>query len=253
MRLLLGATALAALMASPALAADLRVRGPVYKSPPPVVYNWTGFYGGVNVGYSWGRQSNDWNDSGFPRRFRRPEHERRHRRRSVGLQLAARQLGARHRVQIFRVPPSAAAPPTASLPVAAPAGTTIAAEHKLPWFGTSRTRIGFLPSQYFLIYATGGLAYGQVKSDYALFAGGVGAAQSNFKDTRAGYTVGGGIEGAFGGGWSAKLEYLWVDLGTATSTTTVATGVRVVVDTYSSRVTDSIVRVGLNYKLGGSY
>ena len=37
-----------------AFAADLRVRGPLYKSPPPVVYNSNGFYGGVNVGYSFG-------------------------------------------------------------------------------------------------------------------------------------------------------------------------------------------------------
>ena len=63
--LVLGATALIALATSPALAADLPVRGPVYKSPPPVVYNWTGFYGGVNVGYSWGRQTNDWTIPGF--------------------------------------------------------------------------------------------------------------------------------------------------------------------------------------------
>ena len=63
--LVLGATALAALVAGPALAADLPVRGPVYKSAPPVVYNWTGFYGGVNVGYSWGQQSNDWTVPGF--------------------------------------------------------------------------------------------------------------------------------------------------------------------------------------------
>ena len=87
-----------------------------------------------------------------------------------------------------------------------------------------------------------------MKSNYSLFTGGVGVAQSNSKDIRAGYTVGGGIEGAFGGGWSAKLEYLWVDLGTNASTTTIG---GVVVDSYSSRVTDNIVRIGLNYKLGG--
>ena len=126
----------------------------------------------------------------------------------------------------------------------------LVAEHKLPWFGTSRARIGYLPSQYLLLYATGGLAYGQVKSDYTLYTGGVGAATASFKDVRAGYTVGAGIEGAFGGGWTAKLEYLWVDLGKSTATTTVG---GVLASSVDSKVTDNIVRVGLNYKLGGAY
>ena len=244
--LVLGATALAALVAGPALAADLPVRGPVYKSAPPVVYNWTGFYGGVNVGYSWGQQSNDWTVPGFL-----AISENQNMNGVIGgvqwgynWQLGNWVIGTESDFQ------ASGQRGSTTYCVIAGCGTTTVAEHKLPWFGTSRTRIGFLPSQYFLIYATGGLAYGQVKSDYALFAGGVGVAQSSFKDTRAGYTVGGGIEGAFGGGWSAKLEYLWVDLGTATSNTTIG---GVVVDTYSSRVTDNIVRVGLNYKLGGSY
>src|SRR3954462_6604502 len=57
---LLGGAVLAAFAAGPAGAADLPVRGPVYKSPPPVIYNWTGFYGGVNVGYSSGQHTNEW-------------------------------------------------------------------------------------------------------------------------------------------------------------------------------------------------
>lgn len=244
MRLFLGATALAALVTAPALAADLPVRGPVYKSPPPVVYNWTGFYGGVNVGFSWGKQTNDWAVPGFL-----AVSESQNLNGVVGgvqwgynWQIGNWVLGTESDIQ-------ASAQRGSTVYCVNPAcTTTVNAEHKLPWFGTSRTRIGYLPSQYFLIYATGGLAYGQIKSDYSLFTGGVGIAQSNFQDIRAGYTVGGGIEGAFGGGWSAKLEYLWVDLGKATGTTTFN---GVVVDTYSSRVTDNIVRIGLNYKLGG--
>jgi outer membrane immunogenic protein len=43
-----------------ASAADLPVRAPVYKAPVMVpVYDWTGFYVGGNVGYSWGRSSTD--------------------------------------------------------------------------------------------------------------------------------------------------------------------------------------------------
>ena len=69
------------------------------------------------------------------------------------------------------------------------------------------------------------------------------------KDTRAGWTVGGGIEGAFGGGWSAKLEYLYIDLGKRTETITL---VGLGTDTWDHHFTDHIVRVGLNYRWGGA-
>jgi outer membrane immunogenic protein len=242
--LLLGATAITALVAGPALAADLPVRGPVYKSPPPVVYNWTGFYGGVNVGYSWGRQSNDWVVPGF---FAVSEGQ------NMNGVIGGVQWGYNWQIGTWLIGTEgdfqgSAQRGSTTYCVDPGCITSVAADHKLPWFGTSRARIGYLPSQYFLMYVTGGLAYGEIRSDYGLFAGGLNVAQSNFKDIRAGYTVGGGIEGAFGGGWSAKLEYLWVDLGSATSTTTLG---GFVVDSYSSRVTDNIVRIGLNYKLGG--
>jgi len=44
-----------------AAAADIQAARPVYKAPvlaPVPVYNWTGFYVGVNAGYSWGQQDN---------------------------------------------------------------------------------------------------------------------------------------------------------------------------------------------------
>ena len=121
------------------------------------------------------------------------------------------------------------------------------ADHELPWLGTSRSRLGILVSEAVLLYGTAGIAYGQVKSTYNLGLPGPVAA-FNFKDTRAGWTAGAGIEGAFGGGWSAKLEYLYVDLGNHTSSFTVGPTVISAID---SRVTDNIVRAGLNYKWGG--
>ena len=52
---LLAGAAFAALVAGPALAADLPARTPVYKAPVVAAgYNWTGFYVGGNVGYAWG-------------------------------------------------------------------------------------------------------------------------------------------------------------------------------------------------------
>ena len=90
------------------------------------------------------------------------------------------------------------------------------------------------------------MAYGQTATAVGLPAA---AAVASVKDVRAGWTLGGGIEGAFGGGWSAKVEYLYIDLGKLEQT--VALPLAGVTATFNSRVTDNIVRVGLNYKWGG--
>jgi outer membrane immunogenic protein len=82
-------------------------------------------------------------------------------------------------------------------------------------------------------YITGGAAFGDVKMTP------VGGASET--DTRFGWTGGGGLEYAFQGAWSAKVEYLYVDLGKAScsvATCGVATDV-----TFKT----SIVRGGINY------
>ena len=58
-RMLVGIAAATALIATGALAADLPAKGPVYTKAPVIaaVYDWTGFYIGGNIGYSWGRSS----------------------------------------------------------------------------------------------------------------------------------------------------------------------------------------------------
>jgi opacity protein-like surface antigen len=70
-----------------------------------------------------------------------------------------------------------------------------------------------------------------------------------FQDWKAGWTAGAGIETAMGNGWSAKLEYLYMDLG-KTESTIVTPGLGTLAAT-SRRFTDNIVRVGFNYKWGG--
>jgi hypothetical protein len=48
------------LLTGPAMAADLPVKAPIYETPAVApVYNWTGFYVGVNGGGSWGRSNPD--------------------------------------------------------------------------------------------------------------------------------------------------------------------------------------------------
>jgi outer membrane immunogenic protein len=67
-----------------------------------------------------------------------------------------------------------------------------------------------------------------------------------------GWTAGAGLEWAFTGRWSAKLEYLYVDLGTFTNT---FAGLPPAYPTLtaSSHFTDNIFRVGINYNIGGPH
>jgi outer membrane immunogenic protein len=117
----------------------------------------------------------------------------------------------------------------------------------MPWFGTARSRLGYLVAPTMLLYATAGLAYGQVKSDYLLNIQGVAPASVHFKDAKAGWTAGAGVEFAWASNWSSKLEYLYMDLGT-NEVSLSAAGVTLAVN---RRFADHIVRFGLNYRFGG--
>jgi outer membrane immunogenic protein len=113
---------------------------------------------------------------------------------------------------------------------------------KLQWLGTVRGRLGYAvgPS---LFYATGGFAYGNVKTAIN---------EVSFSDTRTGWTVGGGIEtpfdlfGLFGPNWTSTTEYLYVDLGKSTNDFMLANapgqpGI------LTTGVQEHIFRTGLNY------
>lgn len=104
-------------------------------------------------------------------------------------------------------------------------------ETKNTWFGTGRGRLGWAYDRW-MPYVTGGVAFGEVEATRA----GVGSTS----ETNVGWTVGAGIEGAIAGNWTAKLEYLYVDLGDVSCCGAVATG-NVDFQTH-------MVRAGLNYR-----
>jgi outer membrane immunogenic protein len=130
--------------------------------------------------------------------------------------------------------------------------TFLAAHQRMQWFGTARGRIGFAPMCRLLIYATGGLAYGNV--DYSAntnFDNGTTYPVS-FTRTSLGWTVGGGLEYAISHHWSVKAEYLYYDLGDEGKTQNqlflgVPEGPPFFVH-YNFENTGNIVRGGLNFK-----
>jgi|SRR5450759_2391188 outer membrane immunogenic protein len=97
-----------------------------------------------------------------------------------------------------------------------------------------------------LPYVTGGWAYGHGEISGTTTFGGVATAFSGSQDY-SGWTVGGGVEWAFLNNWSAKVEYLYIDFGNGS---TVAGGPTTsgAVNIVSGRMTDNIVRGGINYK-----
>jgi outer membrane immunogenic protein len=277
-KLLFAGVAAAALAASPALAADLPA--------PPVVtpaWSWTGFYVGANGGYSWGSSDtggvvtlglfvngapfnglhlitpqpgfgansvNGWLGGG---------------QAGFNWQTGALVVGVEGDVQgtgqqgsnVFCSNGLSGACPPLTTPVApGTAPFTLTVDEKLAWFGTARGRIGAAGDR-FLFYLTGGVAFGEIKSDYAsagtlFFAPPSVAASASV--TKVGWVVGGGVEAHLTDNLTAKLEYLYMDLGTF-SDTLIASGSQgvataTVTTAFASHLTDNIVRVGLNYKFG---
>jgi outer membrane immunogenic protein len=198
----------------PAEAADMQR---VYKGPPRPVANfsnWTGFYLGINGGYGWGRSNWD-----YPSGSSSPSGWLLGITAGFNYQINNFVLGIEGDLDWADINAGGVC-------------AAVACNIKSTYLATIRGRIGYNLDR-FLPYITGGAAFAKVSADAPSLAL---AASSN----RTGWTIGGGIEYAFTGAWSAKLEYLYVDLGNFDSgflTPTVA----------NISFKESIFRVGLNY------
>jgi len=253
------------LVATSASAADLRypARAPAPAAayaPPPVPYsNWTGYYFGGNIGYSWGRSENDVTITGLPgtllglstASLARGDQDHQKVDGVIGgfqtgynWQVGNWVMGMESDLQASRQKGDAQ---YCNLGGTSCAIASLDASHRLSWFGTARSRLGILVTPNTLLYGTAGVAYGQVKSDYGLNLFNTQIATVNFKDVKAGWTAGAGVEFALAGNWSTKLEYLYMDLGK----NEIAVSAGGVTATLDRRFTDHIARLGLNYRFGG--
>ena len=273
-----------ACFAAPALGADL----PPSETPP--VFSWSGLYAGLNNGYTWrgtgtfsttavnlfdstaipglwgpasalgatssvGTRLNGFFGGGqlgynwqFSDRF------------IAGLEADLQGAGVRGGGGFQTLTPAAIYPPFV-------AATNVTVHRSLEYFGTLRGRLGYAVTPTMLFYATGGLAYGGVATSTAINQSLTPSlllsanAKSDFFDNRAGWTAGGGVESALTSDLSAKLEFLYYDLGAANITFpnsgplihTAVIGAGQVGDAISSstRFNGFVVRAGLNYHFAG--
>jgi outer membrane immunogenic protein len=249
-RLFLSSLAFGAL-ALPAMAADM-APAPVYKAPVPVpvaICNWCGWYVGANAGYAWSNSNSvdttTTNLSAIPGL-----------NGDVGGAIAAQGTGSvstksngfigggqfgynwqagnivygletdiqglaesnnGSSISNVSTVPGAAA-------VISSTGT-ITSSKSVSYLGTLRGRAGFLATPSFLVYGTGGLAYGGVKTSTTVTESlgfpdtpGFFGTSASATSTRVGWTAGAGIEWLFWSRWGAKIEYRYYDLGSVTNT-----------------------------------
>jgi outer membrane immunogenic protein len=257
---------LLALAAAPSFAADLPVKARPM-APVEPVWNWTGFYIGGNVGAA--INDSRWNldpsgcfltgcgAGGVAGNAFRTDSGRFNRAAFTG----GGQIGYNWQVSpmwVFGLETdlnyngtNETVSVVTPLPFAAGSTFNHTVSQKLDWFGTVRGRLGWLPTNRVMLYGTGGLAYGHVSSaTNILFPTSLDSYAGSMSDTRVGWTAGGGIEWAFASNWTAKAEYLYVDLGSTSYTDGCLTACGVApFPAYqtSLRNREHIARFGINY------
>ena len=302
--------AVAGMIGTPAFAADMAVKA-LPPLPPAPVYSWTGFYGGLNMGVGFGRASADVDyfapstiifgtvcgPVGFALCINNGSNTGHMNGPIGGVQAGYNWQSGNYLLGLETDFQWTGQSGTRSFDTSfnnssgffgVNQGTaTISLTERMPWLGTGRGRIGYLANPSWLVYATGGLAYGEIEVDSSASAGAslrplsrtgtptcngpvvAGTAGtcpvwgfSGSGVTQIGWAVGVGTELALGGHWTAKFEYLFVDLGSFNTNFTGLGGCFGVVigslfsctptapgtGTIHSTITDNIVRVGLNYQ-----
>ena len=240
------AAALVATTAS-AQAADLSAKIAFKKVPvAATAYNWTGFYAGVNLGLAVGGEGRSGLDvlglGGSFETFNLA---------SLGA-VGGGQAGYNYQFGNWVIGAEADIQGIgndnhSNCIFTCNALTGSVLKQDMTWFGTVRGRVGYA-SGPILNYVTGGFAYGGVKvSDTERF-GGVSAGTFAVEQTKTGFALGSGIEAAVGGNWTAKIEYLYVDLGSINQAFVLG-GIPHVLGT---EVRQSIFRAGVNYRIGGN-
>ena len=248
------------LSGSTALAGDLPGKAPITSAPRTP--SWVGFYSGLSVGGHWGRDgiSTTGNQQGFV---------------GPGLDtLSSASLSpggfiggiqAGYNWQVDRIVVGVEADASwvtgsSSRNLVYPGPTPAAGDVQTNsvgnrFLGTVRARLGAAVDRT-LIYATGGVAFGSLRFNESMCIQGCPGTAAAFASaqttiTRTGWAAGGGVEHELASNWTAKLEYLYVDLGRFDTIIPSATGCAggLVCDiAVHHKYSDQVLRTGLNYR-----
>src|SRR5580704_4832974 len=198
--LLVGLAVAASALATGASAADMPVPAAPAYTPPvyrPVIYDWTGIYGGVHVGAGvlddvvTNTTATALLNAGTQTKLS-----------PFALVGGAEGTFSWSDISGTQVTPSLQ-PTISENSVSTP-----------QWYATATGRAGFAAND-FLFYAKGGAAWMGVHYTQNVVAGIRQSGQTDV-DTRSGFTVGGGVEFGMTENLSAKLEYDFLDFGTKT-------------------------------------
>ncbi len=224
-----------------ATAADMPVRSFV-KASPLAAYNWGGFYAGVNGGYG---VSSDpitetftpASDGGLQPTIApagwlgglQAGYNWQWNRLVLGVEGDIQATSLRDSICYDGCRPNATAKTTQSL----------------PWFATTRARLGYAPGAM-LFYLTGGAAFTTVKTSISTTLAPT-TTSGDFNDSRVGWTVGGGVEAALAANWTAKVEYLYMGFGSTTHAIVEPLLGPAFPEIFSIPTRASVVRAGVNY------
>jgi len=226
-----------------AVAADVDLPGPLPPHAPANYYpaaaplNWGGVYFGINGGYGFG--TSNWTNAGVS---------------TGGFGTNGFLLGGTAGLNyaigggfVFGVEGDMDwSTLSGSSSIAACAGVQTlvpgaACSTKSNWLSTARARAGYAFDRI-LIFATGGAAIGDLQVALTPATGFIGGA------AQFGWTAGGGIEYAFADNVTAKVEYLYVNLGAASCVTNNCGTIPGIVTGATVSLTENLVRAGVNYK-----
>ena len=233
---------------SAAPAADM----PVKALPPAVVLpSWTGFYGGLNAGYSFGYDPYNAVPADLPA-VTTPNGAVLGGQAGYNWQLGHALVGVEADAQWADQRSTNCGGPGLCVENTVPETDARIVEQRLKWFTTFRGRFGFV-TDTFMVYVTGGGAIAGVQETDAINIDFL-QPQITYNKTMYGWVGGFGVETKLYQNWSAKVEYLHLDLGSMSTASELAAngpgGIGFdIVQITQSRVTDNIMRIGFNYHL----
>jgi outer membrane immunogenic protein len=245
-KFLLGSVGLAAMIAGPAVAADMPLKAP----PPVAIFSWTGCYVGAHVGGKASDSDVSYGNSNFGGSGASATGKI-----HMSGALGGGQIGCNYQwgTWVFGVEGDGSAVQSDGQGfetfAGPPSRLTFRDQTTEHWMATARARLGYAQDKW-LIYVTGGGAWADLQTTVSPTAiAGPGSLAAIQKNTLSGWTVGVGAEYALGYGWSIKGEYLYMDFSSSNyfnQTTPFAGGV--LGTDYNVRLRQSVARFGMNYK-----